>query len=335
MTGRRFLQSAAAVGAAVAYRQQRRRCQRLITADPEWSELQKTMRSTRVDVSSPDGTRLHAEILGPEGAPTILLVHGWCCAVRFWHYQLRDLAGDYRLVAYDLRGHGRSERPTNRDYSTDALAADLHAVLQTCVPAGEAVVVAGHSMGGMSLVAWAGAHPGEVRSRLAGAVLVDTGMGQLVAKSRIVPHVPLLTGVRTALGRLLLGLPLPVLPPPDPIGYFGIRFIALSRRARPAHAAFCAQMVADCPPRVRAAFGRTLARLALIDCLPSLVVPTVVLVGSEDVLTPPEQAEIIAEEVAGAELVELPGRGHMAPVEGNEEVTAHIRAMAERTLRAR
>lgn len=81
---------------------------------------------------------------------------------------------------------------------------------------------------------------------------------------------------------------------------------------------FCAQMVADCPPRVRAAFGVTLAKLDLADCLPSLVVPTAVVVGSEDVLTPPRQAEIIARAVVAADLVKLPARGHMVPVKGTK-----------------
>lgn len=319
---------AAALG--VGYLAQRRRDERVITDDPEWAELQRSIASRPHQVTSADGTQLHVEVFGPGGAPTIVLVHGWCCAVRFWHYQLRDLAADYRVVAYDLRGHGRSDRPRSGDYSTDALAADLDAVLRACVPPGEAAVVAGHSMGGMSVVAWAGAHPGEVGRRLAGVVLVDTGMRDLVAQSRVGPRLPGLTAARTAVGRLLLRVPAPVLPPPDPVAYRLIRYVALTGTARPAHVAFATRLVSECPPRVRTRFGVTLGRLDLAGCLPSLVVPTVVVVGSEDRLIPPQQSRAIAEAVPGSTLVELPGRGHMAPVEAHEDVTGHIRAMAER-----
>ncbi len=323
---------AALAGALLGYRAQRRNDERTITRDPEWWELQRRMESRRVEVTSADGTRLHAEVFGPDAAPTIVLVHGWCCSVRFWHYQLRDLAGTYRIVAYDLRGHGRSERPANHDYSSAALAADLDAVLRACVPPGERAVAAGHSMGGMSVVAWSGGHRDEVGWRLAGVVLADTGMRQLVAESRIGPTISALTALRTAAGRLLLRIPVPVPAPPDPVGYRAMRYIALSRHARPAHVAFCAQLLSDCPPRVRAAFGVTLGRLDLGDYLGALVVPTVVIVGTEDVLTPPPQAEAIAAAVPGAVLFELPGLGHMTPVEGHQQVTHHIRAMAERTL---
>jgi pimeloyl-ACP methyl ester carboxylesterase len=332
MTARRFMRIALLAGAVLAYRWDRRQNERAIAEDPEWAEMQRVIPSTSVDVTSTDGIRLHAEILGPDRAPTIVLVHGWCCSVRFWHYQLRDLADVYRIVAYDLRGHGRSDRPANGDYSTDALAADLDAVLRACVPAGEQTVAVGHSMGGMSIVAWAGAHPDDVRRRLAGVVLVDTGMGHLIAKSRIGPRLPALSTIRTAVGRLLLGIPLPLPAPPDPILLRGIRYIALSRSARLGYVAFCAQMVVDCPPQVRAAFGMTLSRLDLAECLPSLTVPTVVVVGREDVLTPPEQAQLIAARVPDAGLCELPGGGHMAPVEKHKEVTGHIRAVMERTL---
>lgn len=332
MRSRRFVTPAALAGLLVGYRAQRRRDERAITEDPEWSELQRRIESRPVEVRSADDTCLHAEVFGPDGAPTIVLVHGWCCSVRFWHYQLRDLAGTYRIVAYDLRGHGRSQRPANRDYSGDALAADLDAVLGACVPHGERTVVVGHSMGGVSVVAWAGARPGHVGLRLAGVVLVDTGVRQLVGESRVVPAIPGLGAVRTAAGRLFLRVPVPLPAPPDPLACRGIRYIALSAGARPAHAAFCAQLVSDCPPRVRAAFGVTLGSLDLGDSLGALVVPTVVVVGSEDVLTPPLQSEAIAEAVPGAALVELPGLGHMTPVEGHQQVTHHIRAMAERTL---
>jgi len=83
------------------------------------------------------------------------------------------------------------------------------------------------------------------------------------------------------------------------------------------------------------AFGLTLARLDLRDCLPKLGVPTVVLVGSDDALTPPQQADLIAREAPSAHVEILSGCGHMAPIEKHAAVTACIRTTAERTLARR
>lgn len=327
--------TAALTGAPAAYWLWRRRTATAIASDPESAELARPVSSAPLSVTSADGTGLHAEVFGPTGAPTVVLVHGWCCSIPFWHYQLRDLSATYRLVAYDLRGHGRSERPRNGDCSTTALADDLHAVLDACVPVGEKVVLVGHSMGGMSIVAWAGAHPGEVARRVAGVVLVDTGMAHLVARSRLFPTVSLLAQARTALGGFMLGVPLPLPRPPDPLTYRAIRLIAVSRGARPAHVAFAGHLVAGTPARVRAAFGLTLAGLDLTASVPHLAaVPTTVLVGADDVLTPVEQSRALADAVPGATLTVLPRAGHMAPVEADAAVTGHIRAMAESTLPA-
>ena len=78
-------------------------------------------------VRSADGARLHVEVHGPEDAPAVVLAHGWTCSTAFWAAQIRDLAADHRVIAYDQRGHGRS--PASPVCSTDALADDLQAVL--------------------------------------------------------------------------------------------------------------------------------------------------------------------------------------------------------------
>ena len=67
-------------------------------------------------VRSEDGTELHVETFGPADGPVVLLVHGWTCAIRFWNAQVRTLAKEFRVVAFDLRGHGRSGAAAHGDY---------------------------------------------------------------------------------------------------------------------------------------------------------------------------------------------------------------------------
>lgn len=330
----RHIVATTALGAAVAlgWRAQRRADERAIAADPEWAELSRAVAGKAVGVESPDGTRLHAEVFGAEDGPTIVLVHGWMCSLELWQYQIRELISDYRVVAYDLRGHGESEYAANGDYSIDALVADLDAVLAACVSTGQKAVVVGHSMGAMSVVAWAGAHPDEVGGRLAGAVLSNTGVERLIAEARVVITAAALSRVKQLVGPWVLDLPLPAPRRASPLISRVVRYLALSDRAGPAQVAFCTRMFLRCRPDVRAAFGATLAGIDLVFALSALVVPTVVVASELDRLTPPVHARAMVRVLPDAELVELPGTGHTAPLEAHIDLTAQIRDLARRTL---
>ena len=327
---------AAAVAAGVAaagWVALRRRDERAVEADPEHAELSRDPSGRPLAVRSADGTVLHAEVFGPEPASTIVLVHGWIADRRYWHYQIRDLAPDYRLVAYDQRGHGRSRSPEGDDYSADALGADLDAVLRDCVPAGEPVVVVGQSMGAMAAVAWAGDHADQVPARVAGAVLMNTGVVSLVREAKVVRTATALAGAREAVGRRVLGMAMPWPRRSDPLFGRALRWISMGPHATPAQVAFCQRLLLACPADVRAAFGVTLAGLDLLDALEALrKVPVTVVVGAEDRLTPPVHGQQITEALPHADLVTLPEVGHMAPIEAHDDVTALIRKMADRTL---
>ena len=119
-------------------------------------------RGRTVDVRSADGTRIHTEVFGPEDGYPIVLAHGITCAIRVWANQIADLAGDYRVIAYDHRGHGRSDVPERRGYGLDFLAADLDAVLDATLAPGERAVIAGHSMGGIAITSWSQRYPARV-----------------------------------------------------------------------------------------------------------------------------------------------------------------------------
>src|SRR5438132_2925003 len=173
-----------AAGAA-AWEIQRRRDRRAIAADPAWWQLRLPLEGESREVHSADGTRLHLELFGPEDAPLVLLLHGWTEAITVWRLQIADLAADHRVVAYDLRGHGRSGPVQSAGATMDGLVADLDAVLDAVVPAGRRAVVAGHSMGGMTVLGWAERYPERVRDRLAGVALVNSAAIEMTERNLI------------------------------------------------------------------------------------------------------------------------------------------------------
>jgi pimeloyl-ACP methyl ester carboxylesterase len=277
-----------------------------------------------------DGTVLHAEVFGPEGAPTIVLAHGWTEALRFWVHQIAGLSReDFRVVAYDLRGHGRSLRSPTGDYSIGAFGDDVEAVLRTCVPPGERAVLVGHSLGAMSIASWADRHP--VTERASAAGLLCTGVVDLLTEQLVFkpPRIP--AAVFRPVSGYVLGAPgtIPAFSPSvlDAV----IRYVAFGPTAGPAQVAFYEQMLRQCPPDVCAGAAAAMSNMDLLDALSRLTLPTLVLAGSNDRLTPPAHARRIAAALPGpADVVELPLTGHMAPLERPAEVNYFIRDLAAR-----
>ncbi|WP_329218135.1 alpha/beta hydrolase [Streptomyces sp. NBC_01485] len=270
---------------------------------------------------SADGTPLHVEVHGAETGPAVVLAHGWTCSTAFWAAQIRDLAVDHRVIAYDQRGHGRT--PASPVCSTDVLADDLEAVLAATLAPGEKAVIAGHSMGGMTVLA---AATGDVFRRHAGAVLLcSTGASRLVAESTVVP---IRAGrLRTWLTRHALGSRAP-LGPVTPVAKAVLKYATMGAGSAPHLVETCARIVHACPRKVRYAWSHVLSLLDLDHAVRELSVPTAVIVGTGDRMTPPVQARRIAAALPQCVgLTELPGLGHMTPVEAPELVTARIREL--------
>ena len=134
-----------------------------------------------VHVRSKDGLRLHTEVFGPEDGYPIVLAHGITCALRVWAYQIADLSSDYRVIAFDHRGHGRARcRRGRQRYGLDFLAADLDSVLEATLAPGERAVIAGHSMGGIAITSWAERYPERVPQRADAVALINTTTGDLL-----------------------------------------------------------------------------------------------------------------------------------------------------------
>jgi pimeloyl-ACP methyl ester carboxylesterase len=261
------------------------------------------------------------EVHGPDGAPVVVLVHGWTCSTAFWAAQIRELAVDHRVVAYDQRGHGRT--PVSAVCSAEVLADDLEAVLTATLGPGEKAVVAGHSMGGMTVMA-ASARP-AFRAHVAAALLCSTGSSRLVAESTVVPMRP--GRLRTWLTEHVLGSRAP-LGPVTPLARRILKYATMGAGSAPHMVEACARIVHACPREVRHAWSHVLALLDLDHAVRELRVPTGVVVGTADRLTPPVHARSLAAALPQCVgLTELPGLGHMTPVEAPELVTGKIREL--------
>ncbi|MFJ3911542.1 alpha/beta fold hydrolase [Streptomyces vinaceus] len=270
---------------------------------------------------SADGARLHVEEHGEEGAPAVVLAHGWTCSTAFWAAQIRELARDHRVIAYDQRGHGRS--PAASRYATGALADDLVAVLGATLAPGEKAVVAGHSMGGMTIMAAAG-RP-EFAEHTAAALLCSTGSARLVAESLVVPLRP--GRVRTRITGAVLGARAP-LGPVTPLAKRVLKYATMGPGSAPDKVEACARIVHACPTGVRHAWSAVLAGLDLEANLAALTVPTAVIGGKGDRLTPIVHARGLAAALPRCVgLTELTGMGHMTPIEAPEAVTGAIREL--------
>lgn len=296
-----------------------------------------------VPVTLPDGVPLHVEAHGPEDAPlTVVLLHGWTLDARTWHHQVADLptaAGRaVRIVVYDARGHGRSGGTTLRDATLHQLGADLAAVIAQVAPSGP-IVLAGHSLGGMTIMEYAEQHPDEFAARVAGLVFVATtaeghahtlyGLSPRVARlirlaetggasllARCGPwkvHRHLLRAIRPSLRWLLFG---------DSCSADDIRLTTSA--------------VARASMRAIGGFRPSIGAQHRLETLAALgSVPAAALVGDRDRLTPPACAESIAAALPTTDLTVYPGAGHMLMLERPEAVTGALAAVIRQAQPAR
>jgi len=283
-----------------------------------------------IPVRSKDGVRLHTEVFGPPDGYPIVLAHGITCAIRVWAYQIAELAKDYRVVAFDHRGHGRSTVPPRRDgYSLDHLAADLDAVLEAALAPSERAVIAGHSMGGIAITSWAERHPDRVSQRADAVALINTTTGDLLRNVKFIPVPPPLADARVlAAGTLLKTFgAAPLLRAVDRPSRRFVSTIAVGRDADPAVAEFIYELFTTTPPAGRGGWART-----LVDSLgprhiglKNLTVPTMVIGSEKDRLLPMVSSRRIAGAAPNlAAFVELSG-GHCAILERPDEVNKQLR----------
>ncbi|MCW2572950.1 MAG: hydrolase or acyltransferase (alpha/beta hydrolase superfamily)-like protein [Frankiales bacterium] len=332
-----------AVGAAAGLAAERYAVGRArLRPDPEAREPFFQLPADRIRrVVADDGVPLHVEEVGPEGdvrGPTVVFLHGYTQELAVWHYQRQALAADNpgRLVFYDHRSHGKSGRSPAGSSTIDQLGRDLNAVLQTCAPRGPVVLV-GHSMGGMTIMALAEQHPELFGPRIVAVALLSTSTGKLAEAafglpSAVVPVtsrvVPFLTrGMRSRPQVFERGRRLGT-----DLAFLISRSWAFgSRDVSPALVEFVERMTANTPVEVIAEFYDTFTdhdKLAALDVLDR--VETLILVGSKDKLTPLSHSQVMAASLPSAQLVVVEGAGHMVQLERAPLLNLHLRALLRR-----
>ncbi|MFF0461124.1 alpha/beta fold hydrolase [Streptomyces mexicanus] len=317
-----------------------------------------TLRGTPGRAVADDGTELYYEVdevedTGPDDsarlaprrrqlfggrtpAPvTVVFSHGYCLNQDSWHFQRAALRGVVRTVHWDQRSHGRSGRGAaqSRDgepLSIDQLGRDLKAVVDAAAPEGPLVLV-GHSMGGMTVMALAAQYPELLRERVVATAFVGTSSGRLgevnfglpVAGVNAVRRV--LPGVLKALGRRADLVEKGRRATADLFAGIIKRYSFAGRDIDPAVARFAERMIESTPIDVVAEFypaftdhDKTEA-LALFRDMPVLV-----LAGTGDLVTPSEHSEAIAALLPDAELVLVPDAGHLVMLEHPEVVTDRL-----------
>ena len=322
----------ALLAGGTAYEFDRRHLLQELNADPDWQELTTPLAGRPTEVMSGDGTRLHVEVFGPDDAATILLIHGWLESIELWHHQIRELSRDFRVVAYDQRGHGRSGRPRDGRYDDEVLAEDMQAVLDAMLPPGEVCLAAGHSLGAMTIVSWAGRHPESVHLRLAGVALVNTGMTDFVRYATALGDK---TGyqVHNAAYQAFFFTPVAWPQQFDRFSYFFTRRMALGPSASIGAVAFSHRMFTRTHHPARAGVARMFVTLDLMPALAKLTAPTEVIGGRLDRLLPPRYSRQLASALPDlVEYIDLPESGHMSPLEAPDRVTMHIGRLARACL---
>jgi pimeloyl-ACP methyl ester carboxylesterase len=292
-------------------------------------------------VTAADGTELHVEIVEPHrptGKPTIVFVHGFALDMGTFYFQRKLLAerGDHRLVFYDQPGHGRSSKLKSGNYDIAGLGKSLAAVIEAAVPEGHIILV-GHSMGGMTIMAFAEQYPEWFGDRVTGVVLMSTS-ARLVDRAKLA--VPSLVARASA----------PFFPLWGKAANLGggaidrARVVSsdlawlLTRRygfgdAKPSSSlvSFVEAMNSKTSSETLTKYLNTLYNHNRYPALSALRgVPVLVVVGARDYLTPVAHSEEILRHLPEAELVKIENSGHVVMLERADAVNAALVPFVER-----
>jgi pimeloyl-ACP methyl ester carboxylesterase len=329
---------AASAGVAAAALAKRYAVGRIrLRPDTEASEPFGELRGRERTLVTSDGVALHVEIDGPEDAAlTVVFCHGYCLSLESWHYQRKDLRDNHRIVLWDQRSHGRSQRAGADERMIDRLGDDLAEVIREFVP-GPCVLV-GHSMGGMTIMALADRHPELFGEKIRAVALLATSAGKLAELTlglpamvskvvhKVAPSTVSMLGKRGALVDRTRQAG-------SDIAFLITRYMGFgdSKNVSPTVVDFAESMIRATPTEVFADFYPALMnhdKLSALDVLDP--VPTAIMVGERDWLTPPDHSKAIAAALPKAQLTEVPDTSHLIQLERPGVVNDALRDLVKR-----
>ena len=294
-------------------------------------------------VAADDGLPLSVEEVDPADGGradvTVIEVHGLALSRRCWHFQRRDLAGlagpRVRQVLYDQRGHGRSGRPTDDSCTIEQLGRDLDSVIRSVAPDGPLVLI-GHSMGGMSIMALAEQRPELFAERVCGVALIATSAGEVGRQGLPRPLLSRNNPLTRTVGEVASWQPEVVdwiRTAGGGLTRQGVRSLAFGDHAVSASLVdFMVEMLAVTPVPVLTDFVPTLGTHNRYAALAGLRhCETVVIAGDHDRLIQYPHAERIAAELPHARLLRVFGAGHMVMLEEPELVTEELVGLLRRS----
>lgn len=332
---------AAALGGVTAQRVSVRRyqsAQSALMTDPHQEHGYGALQADRTySVDAEDGVALHVEEVGPATAPiTVIFAHGWTLRSGAWHYQRLGLAGPgfgeapgtdgppstapaARLVFYDQRSHGQSTRAPETHSTMDFLASDLQNMIATAAPVGPVVLI-GHSMGGMAILTLAAHDPDLFANRIAGVGLVCTGATYLkpseLNRLLVTGGNPLVRAVTNVAARYPGMFERGRASSRDAM-WLLTRSLGFARKDVPgAMVDYLDEMISGTPVEVIAEFTPALFSHNQSAAVPALAgIPTAIICGDKDRMTPLDRSQAIAEVLPDAEFVVAAGSGHMTMME--------------------
>lgn len=277
-----------------------------------------------------EGVNLAVQEYGAEDAGvTLFLAHCWTLNHRDWHYQVRDLLAEFghrvRIITWDHRGHGASDRVGLPACTIDHLARDMGELVDAFAPTGK-LVLAGHSIGGMTMMALAEQRP-DIIERVVGALFVATSSGDMNTVTLGLPEmgpvlraqIPRMLALRSRTLSARTRRRMPV------IERHIVRRFLIGRPLRLADAAVTVEGIINSPSATMVGFYNSCMDHDRVDALKAFNdIPTTVLVGTRDVLTPPSHARKIAGAVEGADIIIAPDAGHMLPLERDQLVSGEL-----------
>lgn len=304
-------------------------------------------------VTGADGVDVYVEVVEPTDGvdydpgfrfvpharpePTLIFIHGFCLDMGTFHFQRAELTrrGDYRMVFYDQPGHGRSARRSHGEYTLEDLGETLKAVIDETAPDGPLVLI-GHSMGGMAIMALAQQYPEMFTARVRGVVFMSTSAGKMDEVNLGVPDflarfgrplVPVILGS----GKLTSGAIDSLRRASTDMAWLLTRRYGFGGGTpSPSVVSYVERMNSTTGTEVVARYLRAIFTHARYPALEALKQTQVLVIcGEKDMLTPLSHSEEICRVLPDAEMVVVPDAGHVPMLEFPDVVDAALLSFLE------